>query len=86
MGRISSFLPDLHLLIGAPGFENLIFVHVLEEERSLPIQRGHYAGCASHANTAGKRFGATCAKPFKRKDRIWLVCGFLQGNKVSALR
>lgn len=36
-GRVGSFLPDSHLLIGAPGFGNLIFALVLEEERSLPI-------------------------------------------------
>lgn len=29
-------LTDLHLIIGALAFENLIFVHVLEEERSPP--------------------------------------------------
>lgn len=81
-GRISSFLSDL--LIGAPGFGNLICACVLEEERSLPIGRGHCAGCTSHANTAGKRIGATCVKPFKGKHRIWFVCGFLQGNKLSA--
>lgn len=37
-------LSDLHLIIGALGFENLTFVHVLEEERSLPTQRGYYTG------------------------------------------
>lgn len=40
MGRISSFLPDLHLLIGASGFGNLISAHVLEEERSFPTEGG----------------------------------------------
>lgn len=49
------FLSDLHLIIGVLGFEKLIFVHVLQEERNLPTQRGYYAGvlpAASHANTA----------------------------------
>lgn len=32
----SVFPAILHLIIGALGFENLGFVHVLEEERSLP--------------------------------------------------
>lgn len=34
-GQDRYFLTDLHLIIGALGFENLVFVHVLEEERSL---------------------------------------------------
>lgn len=41
------FLTDLHLIIGALVSENQIFVHILEEERSLPTQRGYYTGVAT---------------------------------------